>query len=414
MLEDCSLTAQYVKEQFNNVLDDFKLPKDPDYHVVTDGGSNMVGALGLCSFYNRDDCFCHLISSGIKYVLHKTTSKKVSGAFYRYYNEAKEIFDMIDSSHSLAEYSKRAGLNLRLKHSIKQSNDTRWNSLLMMLESILLEYEAILLLCAEKGKQGMLTSIDKVLLETTVGLLKPFADVTKILESTNTPSIQYVIYCRNELLKHLKSCPSDRKSVKNIKKRLLEEIASRMIIKPLYVAAAFLDPVTCRSMLEDGLSEVQIEEGKELIVQLAKRKPLPQHPPEVATPASCQSAANCQKKIRLSNLLIKKPKASSQISIETKLRREFSAYMEMEMPEIEEIEDWDVLRFWKDNARMFPHLSFVARIILAIPPNSAKSESDFSEAGQIKTAKRSNLNPERLDQLMLLRENWDLVQGSNN
>ena len=48
----------------------------------------------------------------------------------------------------------------------------------------------------------------------------------------------------------------------------------------------------------------------------------------------------------------------------------------------------DVLAFWKLHEEAFPLLARVARIVLAIPASSAKSERVFSTGGLIVTSKR--------------------------
>ena len=48
----------------------------------------------------------------------------------------------------------------------------------------------------------------------------------------------------------------------------------------------------------------------------------------------------------------------------------------------------DVLDFWKQNQDVFPLLAKMARIVLAIPASSAKSERVFSTGGLIVTPRR--------------------------
>ena len=48
----------------------------------------------------------------------------------------------------------------------------------------------------------------------------------------------------------------------------------------------------------------------------------------------------------------------------------------------------DVLAFWKLNEEAFPQLAKMARIVLAIPASSAKSERVFSTGGLVVTSKR--------------------------
>ena len=52
----------------------------------------------------------------------------------------------------------------------------------------------------------------------------------------------------------------------------------------------------------------------------------------------------------------------------------------------------DILAFWKLNQEAFPLLARMARIVLAIPASSAKSERVFSTGGLIVTSKRFALS----------------------
>ena len=48
-----------------------------------------------------------------------------------------------------------------------------------------------------------------------------------------------------------------------------------------------------------------------------------------------------------------------------------------------------ILQWWKLNQNLFPHLSILAKIYLAIPTSSVPAERDFSLAGYLVSKKRS-------------------------
>ena len=73
--------------------------------------------------------------------------------------------------------------------------------------------------------------------------------------------------------------------------------------------------------------------------------------------------------------------------------------------------DCDVvqLEWWKNNQEQFPLLSYLVWVIFAVPVASTKSERVFSVAGNIVTAKRANLNPERVENIVIVNTNiWIL------
>ena len=61
------------------------------------------------------------------------------------------------------------------------------------------------------------------------------------------------------------------------------------------------------------------------------------------------------------------------------------------------------LRFWKDHAGRFPKLSTIARSVLAIPASQNKTERSFSAASHVLTDLRTMLDPEHVDELLLIR-----------
>ena len=62
-----------------------------------------------------------------------------------------------------------------------------------------------------------------------------------------------------------------------------------------------------------------------------------------------------------------------------------------------------LLGWWKAKASTFPIMSRAVRSIFCIPASSSKSENNFSDAGNIKTKKRSCLKHATLDMLMFVR-----------
>jgi len=65
------------------------------------------------------------------------------------------------------------------------------------------------------------------------------------------------------------------------------------------------------------------------------------------------------------------------------------------------------LKWWKTNSHRFPILALLARRYLAIPATSASIKGIFSTGGNIITKLRSNLEPETVKKLILLKS-WDI------
>ena len=83
---------------------------------------------------------------------------------------------------------------------------------------------------------------------------------------------------------------------------------------------------------------------------------------------------------------------------------EVSVYIERKSPKDRE-GTFDVLSWWKEHSKEFPNLSRVARSILCIPASSAPSERDFSTAGFVIQERRTQLDPETVDDILFMHSN---------
>ncbi|XP_039802032.1 zinc finger BED domain-containing protein RICESLEEPER 2-like [Panicum virgatum] len=83
-------------------------------------------------------------------------------------------------------------------------------------------------------------------------------------------------------------------------------------------------------------------------------------------------------------------------------KSEIDVYLE-EDPE-NNIEDFDVLSWWRSKAAKIPVLSAMARDFLAIPLSTVSSESAFSLGGRILGDHRSSLTPEMLEALDCVKD----------
>jgi len=70
----------------------------------------------------------------------------------------------------------------------------------------------------------------------------------------------------------------------------------------------------------------------------------------------------------------------------------------------------DPLAVWQQHHKSFPRLALLARQVLAIQASSVASERVASTAGNIVTAKRARLTPQRVSMFTFARSNWHLVE----
>lgn len=69
-----------------------------------------------------------------------------------------------------------------------------------------------------------------------------------------------------------------------------------------------------------------------------------------------------------------------------------------------------ILQFWEDHSIQHPVLYELARIVLAIPPSQTTVERAFSVLGYIYNCRRTQLKPKRLEDILTIILNRDLVE----
>ena len=66
------------------------------------------------------------------------------------------------------------------------------------------------------------------------------------------------------------------------------------------------------------------------------------------------------------------------------------------------------LRWWQAQALKYPLISKVAKQYMSVQATSVASERVFSVAGDVVTAKRSQLSPDNVDRLLFLKKNLEI------
>ena len=69
----------------------------------------------------------------------------------------------------------------------------------------------------------------------------------------------------------------------------------------------------------------------------------------------------------------------------------------------------ELLQYWKRQSSSLPCLAAVARKLHSVPASSAKAERTFSEAGWLIEKRRTRLQPRKVDDILLARDNKDLL-----
>ena len=77
----------------------------------------------------------------------------------------------------------------------------------------------------------------------------------------------------------------------------------------------------------------------------------------------------------------------------------------LESSENPDVEDFDILMWWKMNSSRYQVLSQISHDVLAIPISTVASESAFSTEGRVLDSFHSSLSPNTVDAL-ICTQNW--------
>ena len=84
---------------------------------------------------------------------------------------------------------------------------------------------------------------------------------------------------------------------------------------------------------------------------------------------------------------------------------ELHAYLAL--PQIENMDEWTALKWWKMNEKHFPNLAVMARQYLGCPATSATVERLFSSVGISFSSKRRNAKSDTLANIAFIKMNLD-------
>lgn len=462
---DVSHTAEAILDVFKQCIipftGEFDYVNGPFKHqikVTTDHASNMCGQTGLPSEFQWIGCADHSISTCVSFVLDKRTrmvNGKISKPYYQFFEKAPALFEMLDHCKALVTYVKRSGLNKKLTPKLKQAVGTRWNGILIMLNSIHCEFDHHREILASFSKQEKMDRISQALLNELVRFLQVFEIATKELEAFKTPTLHLVAHWRKVLLEHCDNVdeerveqdadgaeltiPSDSDEIKTIKNLIKDQLLNKFKLTALHAAATYLDP-----RQKPKISELDIDEDFLLeaigIIQSTMIRNGPPTPVAGNKRPAPASTGRCPRKPKRAAIPIAtrrraindfssededdddgddqsfrdKSAAAVEILIMTELQ-EYEAYRlpkseKIMMKEGDQNSRLGILLWWKSKASQWPILARAARSVLAIPASSSMSENNFSDSGNTVSKKRNSLKPSTLNTLMFLRSNRDLTK----
>ena len=209
---------------------------------MTDNASNFKVAL---TGYHRLPCACHMVATVLNHTLQLSSVSKTvekineSSSDIMYVTEIREA---VANVKNIVAYFKRTGLNNKLSVSLKQSNETRWNSTLLMLKTfneLRKNTESVL---NESGQEQRLVDVNWTVIEILMKFLTPFQTITDILLADKLPTIHKVHQCYHKVMTSMAASLTDTPLLQFLKNRGISCLKQKFEIHDLHILALFLNP----------------------------------------------------------------------------------------------------------------------------------------------------------------------------
>ena len=291
------------------------------------------------------------------------------------------------------------------EHNIMYNYNTRWWSILIMMDRILTNYNAIALTLVANNKSSLiLTPNDRTNMSAIVTLLKPFKECGEVLSSENDVTISLIVPYFQSLREHLSPKPDDLKIIEDMKCKMLLKLNNRYNTQQLkcLTFSTLLD-VRHKNDLKDNFEQLKTA----LLNFLANQQEQQQSQNEIPATEGQQ----------LENLsaIVRSHKKSIFAYKDDEVRDEPSEQLDAILYELNtyknvrlsaaQKEKINVLSWWKNNKNQFPHLFQLVRSNLHIPATSVPSERIFSLAGYIVRDRRSKILSRNVNKAIFLKKN---------
>ncbi len=337
------------------------------------------------------------------------------------------------------------------KHStLKQSNLTRWNSVLYMIDSILTLWNEMNDALKSNGDRDLcLTDDDKIVLAELRQFLKPFGDLTDLV-SSEAPHLSLMpLIIREVKDAAAKQEDSESDVIRLLKDSVLSHVDKRLRTDDVVHVASLLDP----SLKTLMVAQITHPEAKNILCSHTKRAVdrLNASKTTISGPGAGKSSeiARTRKRSSTNEIIASSTSASSTSSIygsesdgsgpsgssssaiatatnsfenvssfkmkllekfnvkevqvlSTQIENEVIAYLGLELLAIPE----SPLTFWKQQENNYPHLAVLARNYLSISSSSVAVEGMFSIAGLLLNSKRSRMAPYKANMLSFVHDNY--------
>ena len=405
-------TGVRISLQLDDMIDDLDFNVETDKVCVCDNASNMKVAIAK-SFHVREYfCNIHTLQLGVI-----DTFKNVAG-MKSVLDKCKDVAKFCHQSTCAMEQLRAAAKRKDIPFRKPQNpGKTRWDSQHETMKSIFHLKPALedLEITEPDWEDKSLSKTDWKLLRGAINLLETFRDTTKIWQFESIPTVNLVIdrvFCMEEELKTFISDARNDQFGITFAKELMKNLEKRFPNHGLEVferrAANYLDPhfkgIHLRKFKYFDTTRDEIERGQ--VDEDDDQKASDQENNMESTGRNNNDVAANEEMSPTARLRLELEAIEPRDAKTSKIRAEMAVFEKIEIAP----KSSDVLQWWKNHEKSLPLLSKFAKKVLAIPASSGKSERVFSTGGNFVTAKRTRLNPSKVQSLIVLKENKKQVE----
>ncbi len=349
----------------------------------------------------------HFKSHMVDDELAASDDKRVVDELVEKMSSVSELLDIdqqiVPGTDDAAEEEKPAHKEHR-HQTLKAACPTRWNSLLVMLESIVQLQREVDNALKRNGNSELRLHEDELdVVKELVKFLKPFQDLTYLISSSG-PTLSLLPFIKAKIRNLCTYQATDDERLTTVKNAVLNKLDARIPDTDEVKLHQILDPDT-KDLIARPEATALLEQA---IARLTER-------------GFIDLSARNQAQIQAAE----EDEDDDPVVKNKRLRQEMLTQLRLEMPAQQlshaavEVAhyltapslraDGDILAFWKKHCNLFPHISQLANILLSSSASSVPVECMFSTAGLIANSKRSSLSADKLHKICFIHDNYNIV-----
>lgn len=380
-------TADNIREEIHTIMAQFDLPTG-DTPITTDAGANIVAALNAESRYQ---CMAHRLST----VLRDAWSYAIK--------HDKSLCALDEAVRDVSGFIHRSSIMCDdLPLSLKSSCATRpWRSFFDVHNSFYVSYEHLRSILDRSNESHRLLPVSPALLKRVVEFFAPFNAIFDHLEMAETPTLQNVIPSYYLLQNSLSdNSETDLPAIQLLKQQVLSGLDNKYwsSTTAMHQLATILDP-TFRNLtfIHDDVFRRKVVQDARVAAKMMAQYLKNSSDSDINPPPSKQPKTDIFSTLRAPSLYVAK---STNLSLQDAVAVEYDGYMALLIVDA----PTNPLHFWRSRIVEFPLLGQLARKVFVIQASSGESERHFSSGGAIVNSKRSRLDADTVESLVVLKE----------